>query len=132
MLIQYGTTYGYPISSIGAHVSAVPNQQTGRTMPMNTRGVVAMAGTFGYELDLNHISEEEFAEVKEQIKFMKQHRQLLQFGTFYRLVSPFETNMNAWMVVSEDKTEALVGVYTMRASVNGLNGRIICRLNVTK
>ena len=55
---------------------------------------------------------------------MKDHRQLLQFGRFYRLVSPFETDMNAWMVVSEDQKQALVGVYTMRASVNGLDGRI--------
>lgn len=124
VLIQYGSTYGYPISSIGAHVSAVPNQQTGRTVPIKFRADVACFGTFGYELDLNHISEEEFCEVKEQIAFMKNNRQLLQFGKFYRLVSPFETNINAWMVVSEDKKRALVGVYTMRAGVNGLQGRI--------
>lgn len=124
VLIQYGSTYGYPISSIGAHVSAVPNQQTGRTVPIKFRADVACFGTFGYELDLNHISEEEFCEVKEQITFMKNNRQLLQFGKFYRLMSPFETNINAWMVVSEDKKRALVGVYTMRAAVNGLYGRI--------
>ncbi len=124
VLIQYGSTYGYPISSIGAHVSAVPNQQTGRTVPIRFRADVAYFGTFGYELDLNHISEEEFCEVKEQIAFMKKNRQLLQFGKFYRLMSPFETNINAWMVVSEDQKKALVGVYTMRAAVNGLHGRI--------
>ncbi len=124
VLIQYGSSYGYPISSIGAHVSAVPNHQTGRIVPMKFRGDVACFGAFGYELDLNHISEEEFCEVKEQIEFMKRNRQLLQFGRFYRLVSPFKTNLNAWMVVSEDQTKALAGVYTMRASVNGLNGRI--------
>lgn len=124
VLIQYGSTYGYPVSSIGAHVSAVPNQQTGRTVPIKFRADVACFGTFGYELDLNHISEEEFCEVKEQIAFMKNHRQLLQFGKFYRLASPFESNINAWMVVSEDQTRALAGVYTMRAGVNGLNGRI--------
>lgn len=133
VLIQYGSTYGYPISSIGAHVSAVPNQQTGRTVPIKFRADVACFGTFGYELDLNHISEEEFREVKEQIAFMKDHRQLLQFGTFYRLMSPFETNCNAWMVVSEDKKRALVGVYTMRADVNGLHGRIrLCGLDEDK
>lgn len=124
VFIQYGTSYGYPIASIGAHVSAVPNQQTGRTVPIKFRADVACFGTFGYELDLNHISEEEFCEVKEQIAFMKEHRQLLQFGKFYRLVSPFETDINAWMVVSEDQKRALAGVYTMRANVNGLNGRI--------
>ncbi|MDD6039283.1 MAG: alpha-galactosidase [bacterium] len=124
VLIQYGSSYGYPISSIGAHVSAVPNQQTGRTVPIAFRGNVACFGTFGYELDLNHISEEEFCEVQEQIKFMKENRQLLQYGKFYRLVSPFETDQNAWMVVSEDQTKALVGVYTMRSNVNELDGRI--------
>ena len=59
-----------------------------------------------------------------QIAFMKEHRQLIQFGTFYRLVSPFQTDMNAWMVVSPDRKEALLGVYTLRARVNGLPGRI--------
>ena len=125
--IQYGTSYGYPVSSIGAHVSAVPNQQTGRTVPISFRADVACFGTFGYELDLNHISENEFEDVKQQIKFVKHYRQLLQFGTFYRLISPFETNLNAWMVVSRDRSQALVGVYTMHASVNGLQGRVRLR-----
>ena len=125
--IQYGTSYGYPVSSIGAHVSAVPNQQTGRTVPISFRADVACFGTFGYELDLNHISENEFEDVKQQIEFVKHYRQLLQFGTFYRLISPFETNLNAWMVVSRDRSQALVGVYTMHASVNGLQGRVRLR-----
>lgn len=124
ILIQYGTSYGYPISSIGAHVSAVPNQQTGRSVPISFRADVACFGTFGYELDLNHISEEEFAKVKEQIVFMKNNRELLQFGKFYRLVSPFEGDLNSWMVVSDDKKNALVGVYTMRANVNSCTGRV--------
>lgn len=122
--IQYGSSYGYPLSSIGAHVSAVPNQQTGRTVPIAFRANTAFFGAFGYELDLNHISREEFRQVQLQIAFMKEHRQLIQFGTFYRLVSPFQTDMNAWMVVSPDRKEALLGVYTMRARVNGLPGRI--------
>ena len=57
--IQYGTSFGYPVSTMGAHVSAVPNHQTGRVTPLATRGCVAMAGTFGYELDLNKMTEEE-------------------------------------------------------------------------
>lgn len=122
--IQYGSTYGYPVSSIGSHVSAVPNQQTGRTVSIKFRADVAYFGTFGYELDLNHISDEEFEQVKEQIKFMKQYRSLIQFGKFYRLLSPFDNDLAAWMVVSEDKKEALVGVYTMRSMVNSLDGRI--------
>ena len=120
--IQYGTSYGYPIVSIGSHVSAVPNQQTGRSVSISTRANVAYFGTFGYELDLNEISDEEFEEVKKQIEFMKKYRRLIQFGDFYRLRSPFETDQNAWMVVSEDKKQAIVGFYSMRSNVNTLPG----------
>ena len=120
--IQYGTSYGYPISSIGAHVSAVPNQQTGRSTPISTRANVAYFGTFGYELDLNTLSDKEFEEVKEQIKFMKENRELLQYGTFYRLRSPFETDQAAWIVVSKDKKKAIFGFYCMRSNVNSLPG----------
>ena len=66
--IQYGTSFFYPISTVGSHVSTVPNHQTGRVISMNTRGIVAMAGSFGYELDLNLISDEEKEAVKAQIK----------------------------------------------------------------
>ena len=107
---------------MGAHVSAVPNQQTGRTVPISMRGNVAMFGAFGYELDLNHISDEEFEIVKEQIKFVKEHRHLLQYGTFYRLKSPYESDQAAWMVVSEDKKEAVVAVFTMKSVVNKVPG----------
>jgi alpha-galactosidase len=124
VMIQYGTSFGYPISSIGAHVSASPNQQTGRVTSISTRANVAYFGTFGYELDLNHISDEEFEEVKEQIKFMKENRRLLQFGTFYRLRSPFEKDQAAWMVVSKDKKKAIFGFYCMRSNVNQLPGFI--------
>lgn len=120
--IQYGSSYGYPIASIGSHVSAVPNQQTGRSTSIATRANVAYFGTFGYELDLNELSEKEFEEVKEQIRFMKKYRELIQFGDFYRLRSPFETDQAAWMVVSEDKKRAVVGFYCLRANVNTLPG----------
>ena len=130
VLIQYGSSYGYPIVSIGSHVSAVPNQQTGRTVSIGFRADVAYFGTFGYELDLNHISEQEFKEVKEQIEFMKKHRALIQYGKFYRLSSPYEKDLAAWMVVSEDHKEALVGVYTMRSMVNSTDGMIrLCGLD---
>ena len=120
--IQYGSSYGYPIVSIGSHVSAVPNQQTGRSVSISTRANVAYFGTFGYELDLNELSDEEFAEVKDQIAFMKKYRDLIQFGRFYRLRSPFETDQAAWMVVSEDRSRAVVGFYCMRSNVNTLPG----------
>lgn len=116
--IQYGTSYGYPISSIGAHVSACPNQQTGRDCDIDTRANVAYFGTFGYELDLNHISDEEFEIVKEQVKFMKENRELIHSGDLYRLQSPFEKNISAWMIVSKDKNEAIVGCYQMLADVS--------------
>lgn len=111
--IQYGSSMCYPISSIGSHVSAIPNHQVHRFAPLNTRANVAYFGTFGYELDLGKLTDEERETVKAQVAFMKQHRQLLQFGTFYRLKSPFEGDGNetVWMVVSEDRREALVGYY---------------------
>ena len=120
--IQYGSSYGYPLVSMGAHVSAVPNQQTGRSTSIDTRANVAYFGTFGYELDLNEISDEEFELVKKQIEFMKENRELIQFGDFYRLRSPFEKDQCAWMVVSEDKSKAIVGFYCMRSNVNVLPG----------
>ena len=116
--IQYGSSFCYPISSIGSHVSAVPNHQVRRHTPLHTRANTAYFGTFGYELDLNRLTEEERNEVRAQICFMKQYRQLLQFGTFYRLSSPFEDNVTAWMVVSDDKKEAVVGWYRVLNQVN--------------
>ncbi len=116
--IQYGTSYCYPVSSMGTHVSVVPNHQINRITPLDTRANVAYFGTFGYELDLNTLTADEQEEVKGQIAFMKQYRQLFQFGTFYRLQSPFEHNTSAWMVVSEDRKEAIVGWYRV---LNGVN-----------
>ncbi len=118
MKIQYGTSYGYPISSIGAHVSESPNQQTGRACSIETRAAVACFGTFGYEMDLNRLSDEEFETVKKQVIFMKEHRELLQGGRFYRLLSPYEGNYCAWMVVSEDRKRAIAACYRILAEVN--------------
>jgi alpha-galactosidase len=104
--IQYGTSLAYPVSSMGAHVSAVPNHQVGRMTSLKTRGDVAMSGNFGYELDLTQMSEDEKTEVKAQIRQYKQIRHLVQFGDFYRLRSPFEGGDAAWMMVAEDGGEA--------------------------
>lgn len=108
MKIQYGTSLVYPISTIGAHVAAVPNHQTGRITSLETRGNVAMSGIFGYELDLTHLSEEEKEVMKKQVTFYKEYRQLIQFGEYYRLKSPFEGNQVSWMFVGKRKEEALV------------------------
>ena len=116
--IQYDTSYCYPISSIGAHVSASPNHQIMRSTPLYTRANVACFGTFGYELDLNRLTAEEQEEVKRQTAFMKKYRSVLQFGSFYRLESPFEGNVTAWMSVSGDRKTAVVGWYR---TLNGIN-----------
>lgn len=117
--IQYGTSYVYPIVSMGTHVSAVPNHQLYRVTPLSTRANVAYFGTFGYELDLNLLSDREMEMVKEQIEFMKENRELIQMdGDFYRLRSPFEGNDTAWMVVSQDKKQAIAGFYQKLNKVN--------------
>lgn len=116
--IQYGTSMVYPVSCMGSHVSASPNHQTNRVTPLETRADVAYFGTFGYELDLLKLGEEDKAEIRRQIAFMKEKRDLIQKGTFYRLKSPFEGNETAWMIVSEDQKKALVGYYRVMQPVN--------------
>lgn len=117
--IQYGTSFVYPLVSMGSHVSAVPNHQMLRMTPIDTRADVAYFGTFGYELDLNILPENEINAVKKQIEFMKKYRQLIQVdGDFYRLKSPFDGNDTVWMVVASDKSEALVGFYQSHNKVN--------------
>ncbi len=111
--IQWGTSLAYPQSAMGAHVSAVPNHQVGRVTPLSTRAAVAFFGAFGYELDPTRMSDDERAEVRDQIAFYKRHRELFQFGRFVRLVSPFvgERDETSWMVVSDDRRRAIVAEY---------------------
>ncbi|TCN26636.1 alpha-galactosidase [Mesobacillus foraminis] len=116
--IQYGTSYAYPLYSMGSHVSAVPNHQTLRTTPLSTRANVAYFGTFGYELDPLKLTEEERTEIKEQAAFYKKHRKLVRDGQFYRLLNPFAGNETAWMIVSRDQSEALIGWYKVLATAN--------------
>lgn len=116
--IQYGHSMVYPLKSIGSHVSTIPNHQVGRMTPMETRANVAYFGTFGYELDITQLSDEDKEKVKHQVRFFKQYRELIHNGDFYRLLSPFSSNTTAWMVVSEDKLEAIVGYYQVLAKPN--------------
>ena len=116
--IQYGTSFGYPVSAVGSHVSAVPNHQTGRITPFYTRGVIAMAGTFGYELDPKQLSEEEKLELKEQISEYKRYAPLIQNGLYYRLTNPFEEEVGAWAFVSEDGKEALLNAVVLKVHGN--------------
>jgi alpha-galactosidase len=116
--IQYGTSFAYPLYSMGSHVSAVPNHQTLRQAPLQTRANTAYFGTFGYELDPLTLTAEERTEIKEQVAFYKQHRGLMRDGQFYRCLSPFWNNETAWMVVSQDQSEAMVGWYKVLATAN--------------
>jgi alpha-galactosidase len=116
--IQYGTSMVYPISSIGAHVSAVPNHQLRRTTPLKTRFAASIFGVLGYELDLNKLREVELDEIKEQIEFYRRYRELILNGKFYRLISPYTSNRAAWMVVSEDGRESILGYYKILAEPN--------------
>ena len=109
--IQYGTSFGYPVSAMGAHVSVVPNEENGRITPMETRGVVAMSGTFGYEMDLSAVPQEEQAIIRRQTAFFKEHYDLIQQGDYYRLTDPFQNGpYTAWEQVSPDRREALVSL----------------------
>ncbi len=116
--IQYGTSFFYPASAVGSHVSAVPNHQTGRITSLKTRAVVAMAGTFGYELNLQMLSAEEKEEIKEQVAVFKKQNELIQQGTYYRLTNPMEDAMAAWLFVSENKKHALFNVVVLDKQVN--------------
>lgn len=108
LAIQHGTSMAYPLSSMGAHVSAVPNHQVHRTTPMRTRGHVAFTGAFGFELDLNKLSPEDLQTTRELVAEYNRVRGLLAAGDLYRLRSPEDGRAAAWMVVAEDRSRALV------------------------
>ncbi|WP_239004622.1 alpha-galactosidase [Paenibacillus tepidiphilus] len=122
--IQYGTSIVYPASAMGAHISAVPNHQVHRSTPLSMRGDVAMSGNFGYELDLTALTPEEREEAAAQVAFYKEIRSLVQQGDMYRLRSPFEGNETAWMFVSPDRGEALVGYFRVLAGPNAPQARL--------
>ncbi len=137
--IQYGTSFCYPVSAVGSHVSAVPNEANGRTTPIRTRGVVAMSGTFGYEMDPNQTTQEEKEVIREQVAFFKEHYNLIQQGDYYRLTDPFQNGpYTAWAHVAPDGREALVSlVFTsLRAAqpfrvlkLKGLNPQLTYQIN---
>ena len=116
--IQYGTSFGYPACTVGAHVSVCPNEQNGRMTPLNTRGITAMSGTFGYELNPEKLSEEEKEEIRRQVARRNQFAQLIHSGRFYRLSSPFDGESAAWAFVSEDRNEALLNVVNLEIHGN--------------
>ena len=106
--IQYGTSLCYPCSSMGAHVSDCPNHTVGRQTPFSTRGHVAMVGTFGYELDVTKIPQEDCDAIPGQIEEFKKYNPLVRTGDHYRIGNVFEDDgWDAWMFVAKDKSEAL-------------------------
>lgn len=117
--IQYGTSFGYPISSMGSHVSVSPNLQTGRNTSIQTRAITAMAGSFGYELDVRKLNEEERGAIKEQIREFQQMYPLIHYGDYYRLTNAQQDReFTAWQFVDETKSEALVFIVMLRARSN--------------
>lgn len=122
--IQLGTSMVYPASTMSCHVSASPNHQTGRQTSFVTRGNVAMAGAFGYELDLTKLTEEEKALIKKQTADYHRFYHIINEGDLYRLIMPRDTvnymagKCAAWMYVSEDRREALFTFVVIRTSVH--------------
>lgn len=113
--LHYGTSFVYPVSTMGAHIS-----DSGKLIPLRTKAVVAMCGSFGYELDATHLTEEEQKICKEQSDLFRKYYPLIFSGDYYRLTSPFEPgNMTAWQHVSKDKRESLLSVVVTSLTCNG-------------
>lgn len=125
LAIQEGTAIIYPLSAMGAHVSASPNNQTGRMTPFDTRAKVAMAGTFGYELDLGSLSEEDREQIPGQIALFRRVHPVVREGDYYRLASWRENHVrDAWMVVTKDKSLAYLTFVQVLAEPNKLGVRM--------
>ena len=119
LTIQNGASFIYPVRCMGAHVSASPNHQSGRQTPMYTRAVVAMSGTYGYELDVTKLSEEAKEEMRRDIGIFRKLYNTLEWGDLYRLLPPTDENATVWEMASKDKKQAVVNVvfhapHTMR------------------
>ena len=117
--IQEGTALIYPLCSMGAHVSVCPNHTVGRVTPFTTRGHVALAGTFGYELDITKLPEEERKLIPEQTAMYHKYHELIREGEYYRILSSRENHRSdCWAVASEDKSEVLVTYVQVLAQAN--------------
>ncbi len=108
LAIQHGTSFGYPMSAVSAHVSASPNHQTGRTTPLGTRGLAAMGGGFGYELDPGALTPEEAEEIRRQIARCREYGDIVLTGDLYRLTVPGKGPFTAWQTVSEDGARSIL------------------------
>ena len=126
LTIQEGTALIYPLSAMGAHVSDCPNHTVGRVTPFETRGYVALAGTFGYELDVTKIPEEDRKMIPEQVAMYHKYNDLVRTGDYYRIASYRENRMyDCYMVVAKDKSEALVTYVQVMGRPNAHSRRIL-------
>ncbi|MBS7577007.1 MULTISPECIES: alpha-galactosidase [unclassified Enterococcus] len=124
LAIQAGATMLYPSASMGCHVSASPNHQNGRLTSLKTRGIVAMQGNFGYELDVLTLTEAEKKEIKQQVAFYKRIRQTVQFGEHYYLRTAQRENAKAWLYLSADFHEVIVSYVQILAKANTPSKRL--------
>ena len=122
--VQYGTSYFYPVAAMGAHVSITPNHQTSRSEPIDTRANVAMFGTFGYEMNLNHVPQTDLTAIRRQTAFFKAFAPLIHNGDFYRLVSPCDHRQAAWMTVAADCSQAIVADFCILGVPNRPSSRL--------
>lgn len=123
--IQHGTSICYPASAMGAHVSDCPNHTVGRSTPFATRGNVAMVGTFGYELDVTRIPQEDRDAIPAQIEQFNKYNPIVRTGDHYRIGNVFEDNMwDAWIFVAKDKSEAVFTFVQVLGRPNYRNRRI--------
>ncbi len=133
LAIQGGLSLLYPPSTMGAHVSESPHQQTLRLTPLTTRFNVAAFGVLGYELDLNHLSPVERAEIREQIRFYRQHRMTLQYGRHHRTDrgSAAKPNKVVWTMVAPDGSEAVTGLFqTLAEASEGFDRLVVDGVDV--
>ena len=125
--IQYGTSICYPYSSMGAHVSAVPNHQVFRTTPMKFRGDVAICGQLGYELDLSRLCEEDKDEVRKQIDAYRRLDTVFHEGDLYRLITPENSDITVNQFLSEDGKTVVLCTYVTRAKPNPIFLYVKCK-----
>ncbi len=116
--LQYGTSMVMPATTMGAHVSAIPNHQCKRSEPLSTRAYVAMCGTFGYELNMSDMTEQDKEETKQHIRLFKKVRDTIHYGEMYRIASPFEREQTAFQYVNEDKSESVMVYVTSSGHPN--------------
>ena len=126
--MQWGSSYFYPSNAMAQHISAAPNHQTGRVIPIKFRCDVAMSGRLGLELQPSKMTEEERAQSTQAIKDYKTVREVIQLGNLYRLVSPYDRKGIASLMYTDDaKGKAVFFAYKMDNFVNQVVPRVCLR-----